>query len=221
MPTTRCLPPPQASLPLSFGYDPPLFTAQKIDASVPCAHALSCRCRRIWAAARQVLIRQGDRTKKAADHRRQCAPSYQPGQEVWLSTKNLPLKVPSKKLAPRFVGPFAVSKVLSPAAVRLRLPRSLRVHLTFHISQVKPVRWSALVPSLQPPPPPQTVDGGPIYKVKRLLAVLTRGRGRQYLVDWVGYGPEERQWIPSRFIMDPTLIKDFHRDHPGPSGSRS
>lgn len=203
------------------GYDPPLFTAQEIDASVPSAHALIRCCRRIWAAARQVLIRQGDRTKKAADRRRQCAPSYQPGQEVWLSAKNLPLKVPSKKLAPRFVGPFPVSKVLSPAAVRLRLPRPLRVHPTFHVSQVKPVRRSALVPPLQTPPPPEMVDGGPVYKVKRLLAVRTRGRGRQYLVDWLGYSPEERQWIPSRFIMDPTLIKDFHRDHPGLSGSRS
>lgn len=81
-----------------------------------------------------------------------------------------------------------------------------------------------MVPTLPPPPPPVMVDGGPVYKVKCLLAVRNRGRGRQYLVDWVGYGPEERQWVPARFILDSTLISDFHRDHPehpGPSGIRS
>ena len=207
-----------------FGYEPPLFADNEPEVSVPSAHALFRRCRRIWAAARQVLIRQGDRMKRAADHRRRPAPNYQPGQRVWLSAKNLNLKVPSKKLAPRFVGPFPISQIISPAAVRLRLPRSLRVHPTFHVSQVKPVKDSPLVPAVKPPPPPEMVEGGPVYKVKQLLAVRSRGRGKQFLVDWEGYGPEERQWVPSRHIVDQTLIEDFYRDHPeqpGPSGCRS
>lgn len=197
-----------------------MFAAQEPKASVPFIHALICRCHRIWAAARQRLVHQGDRTKKAADRRRRCAPTYQPGQKVRLSARNLPLKVTSKKLAPRFVRPFPVSKVFSPAAVCLRWPRS---HPTFHVSQVKPVKLS-LGPTSPAPPPPEMVNvGGPVCKVKRLLAVRIRGRG-WHLVDWVEYGPEERQWVPSRFSMDPTLIGDFHCLHPeclGLSGSRS
>uniref|UniRef100_A0AAQ4QDA1 Integrase catalytic domain-containing protein n=1 Tax=Gasterosteus aculeatus aculeatus TaxID=481459 RepID=A0AAQ4QDA1_GASAC len=204
-----------------FGYLPPVFADNEPEVSVPSALAMIRRCRRIWAAARQVLIRQGDRVKKAADRKRRPAPAYQQGQKVWLSAKNLNLKVPSRKLAPRFVGPFPITKTIGPVAVRLRLPRSLRAHPTFHVSQVKPAKESPMVPAAAPPPQPEVIDGGPVYKVKQLLAVRTRGRGRQYLVDWEGYGPEERQWIPSRFIVDPNLIKDFHRDHPeqpGPSG---
>ena len=74
----------------------------------------------------------------------------------------LPLRVESRKLAPRFVGPFPI---INPAAVRLRLPRSLKIHPTFHVSKIKPVKESGMVPATRPPPPPQMVEGGPVYAV--------------------------------------------------------
>jgi len=166
-----------------YGYQPPLFPASETVATVPSAHAMVCHCHRIWATARQVLVRQGDRVKGAANRKRRPAPEYQPGQKVWLSAKHLQLKVPSSKLAPRFVGPFPISKVISPPAIRLQLPRSLRVHPTFHVSQVKPTKDSPMVPQHKPPPPLEADDGGLLYKVRKLLAVRNRGRGKQFLVD--------------------------------------
>ena len=200
-----------------FGYQPPLFSETEKEVTVPSAHAMVRRCHRIWAAARRALLRSADRMKKAADWRRRPVPAYQPGQKVWLSTRDLPLHVISRKLAPRFVGPFPVSKwfqVVNPVSVRLCLPRSLRVHPTFYVGKLKPVKESLMVPAAAPPPPPRMVDGGPVFSVKRLLAVCSRGRGRQYLVDWEGYGPEERSWVRSSFIMDPALIRDFNDCHP-------
>ena len=93
----------------ALGYQPPLFPENELEASVPSAHAMVQCCRRIWAAAREVLNRQGDRMKRSADRKRRPAPAYQPSQRVWLSAKDLCLKVPSKKLAPRFVGPFPIT----------------------------------------------------------------------------------------------------------------
>lgn len=107
-------------------------------------------------------------------------------------------------------------------SVHLRLPRSLKVHSTFHVSKLKPVKDSPLVPSSAPPLPLWFIDGGPVFTVRKLLGVCNRGRGKQFLVDWEKYGPEEQSLIPSHFIVDKSLIRHFYTRHqkiPGTSGA--
>lgn len=125
-----------------YSYQPPLFPALKKEAKVRSTLALVHLCCHTWDIARCSLPRHSDQYKVAADRGRSKGPTYQKGQRVWLSTKNLPLCVEARKLP--------IFKVINPVASNLRLPRTMRAHPMFHISHVITSRESALVPD--PPP---------------------------------------------------------------------
>ena len=201
-----------------YGYQPPLFSEQESEASVPSVGAHIRRVKEVWRRARSALSASAVKTKQHADLHRSPAPSYRPGQMVWLSSRDLPLQVDSRKLAPRFIGPFPIEKIINDSSVRLRLPDSLRIHPAFHVSLIKPVATSELSPPAEPPLPPLLVDGHPAFVVSKVLDVRPKGRGFQFLVDWEGYGPEERSWLSRKLILDDSLIREFYAAHPGKPG---
>lgn len=135
------------------------------------------------------------RNQLLADRHQTLAPNYQPGQKVWLSSKDLPIRSDSRKLCPRYIGPYKIDKIINPSAVRLKLPPSLKIHPVFHVSLLKLVESSPLSPPAAFPLPSLLIDDQPAFAVRRLLDVRCRGRGFQYLVDWEGYRPEDRSWV--------------------------
>uniref|UniRef100_A0A8C6NV81 Gypsy retrotransposon integrase-like protein 1 n=1 Tax=Nothobranchius furzeri TaxID=105023 RepID=A0A8C6NV81_NOTFU len=209
----------QSPFEVSLGYQPPLFPSDSASStSVP---QFLRQARRTWNQTRAALQRTAERNCRIADRHRRPAPTYTPGQLVWLSSRDVKVRGSCRKFSPRFLGPFPVAEVLGPVSVRLELPPSMRVHPVFHVSLLKPVVSSPLCPPDAPPPPVRLADGSVGYRVRRILDVRPRGRGRQFLVDWEGYGPEHRQWVPGSWIDDVSLIDDFEASRASSSSASS
>jgi len=150
----------------SLGYQPPLFPAQEEEIAVPSVQAHLRHCRQIWRETCSALLRTSDRNRRLADRHQIPAPDYQPGQRVWLSSRDILLKDSPRKLSPRFIGPYEISSIINPSAVRLKLPRSMKIHPTFHVSQIKPVSVSPLCPPAVSPPPPMIIEDHPAYTIR-------------------------------------------------------
>ncbi|XP_070301391.1 potassium channel subfamily K member 2 [Salvelinus sp. IW2-2015] len=129
------------------------------------------------------------------------------------------VQVDSRKLAPCYIGPFKILSRINPVTYLLQLPRSMMVCPSFHVSRLKLGRTSPFSPPTPAPPPPRLVDGCPAYTVRRLLEDHQVRGTLQYLVDWEGYGPEERASVPARDILDPGPVRDFNQLYGGCPGS--
>ncbi len=149
-------------------------------------------------------------------------PLYQPGDRVWLSTRNLRLRLPCRKLSPCYIGPFNILRQINEVTYHLQLPPRYRIHATFHVSLLKPC--SSPPPDQHEPdepPPPEILDEPSVYQVRNILDSRRRGSRLEYFVDWEGYGPEEQSWVTRDDILDPMLLQDLHRTHrdrPTPRG---
>ncbi|KAK3527486.1 hypothetical protein QTP86_023047 [Hemibagrus guttatus] len=198
-----------------LGYQPPLFPWSGEPSDVPAVEEWYRLSQEVWERAHVRLQRAVRRQRIQADRCRRSHPSYQVGKKVWLSTQNLRLKLPCRKLNPKFIGPFEIVRQVNPVAYRLRLPTSYGKCPTFHVSLLKPAHPAAgEARACEEPPPPLIIEGSPAYQVHALLNSRRVRSHLQYLVDWEGYSPEEHSWVDAVDILDPSLVEDFHRDHP-------
>lgn len=101
------------------------------------------------------------------------------GDQVWVSSAHLALPGGlTRKLAPKFVGPFLVQSKVNDVAFRVALPAKYsRLHNVFHVSQLK--KFTAGAPSQMSGqrPEPEFVDQEFEYQVEDIIDVrVVRGK---------------------------------------------
>lgn len=156
--------------------------------------------------------------------RRSDAPEYAVDDEVLLSTKDLKIHQPSRKLADRFIGPFKITR--APTAENGMAPNTvtidvgpLDIHPTVNVDRVKPYIDPNSFPGRPPferPPPVQAEDGQEEeYEVGEIVDSRMFRRKVQYFVRWKGYGRQDEQWVGSdQFDDDDPVVRAFATAHP-------
>ena len=115
------------------------------------------------------------------------------------------------------LGPFKITKVVSPHAYELELPRTMRVHPVFSVSLLDPAADDPLPGQHNPPPPPIIVDEQEEYEVEEILDSKMVRRRLKYKVKWTGY--DEPTWAAAEDLNRTAAVDEFHRrypDKPGP-----
>ncbi|MBW0482479.1 hypothetical protein O181_022194 [Austropuccinia psidii MF-1] len=152
--------------------------------------------------------------KKYADRNRTIPPYFQPGDKVWLSSKNIKTTRPTKKLSERWLGPFEVLKKIGSHAYHLKLPQQWKsVHPVFHVSLLEPLKQTTIPNQHQLPPPRVIVEEQEEWEVAQVLNSKLRRGKLWYLVEWKEFSeyPERTTWEPaSSRTNSPDLVKDFH-----------
>ena len=135
---------------------------------------------------------------------------------MWLSLQNYSSNCPMKKLDHKWAGPFAVTKVISPAAIKLHLSAwEKNIHPVISVSIVCPYIPHEIVECPQPlQPGPVMVDNQEEYKVEEILDSRFRWGKLWYLVKFIRWSHSDNMWLPHAEVHAPATVEEFHLQHP-------
>lgn len=160
----------------------------------------------------------GEQAKRNYDRHTQEQPGFKVGDKILLRHDNIATTQESRKLAPKFLGPYPIIAKISDLVYKLKLPETLHIHDIFHVSLLEKY-WQDTIPGrkYKQPPPIITPKGDIEWKVNKILdsRISSYGKKLQYLVSWEGYGLEQNSREPANNLKNaPEVVKKFHLQHP-------
>ena len=105
-----------------------------------------------------------------------------------------------RKLQTKYIGRFQPVKQINDVTYLLNFAAQFRISSSCYVSLLKPEvpgpldeEWTD-----EAPPAPLEGEGTPVCAVYQVLDSQQCGGNLQYLIEWEGYGPEERSWVAAK-----------------------
>ena len=146
-------------------------------------------------------------------------PDFKQGDKVlvnphfldWVDSKGMGMK-----LKQRWIGPFEILQKINPNVFRLQMSDNYPGLPVFNIEHLRKYEES----------PPELGDHAtllesrhtrvesPGYEVESTVGDRRSGKSLQYLVCWLGYGPQYDTWEPARGLRNAaTLVRKYQESH--------
>lgn len=199
----------------NYGYEPEL--RQGPLAEVPRAAIRADRLHEMHGMLRDTLEFVRDRMREHYDKHRLEGPRLEEGDKVFLLTRNLRTKRPSKKLDFKKIGPFKITKKISTSNYELDLPKTMRLRAkVFHISLLEPAPANAKLETHT-----EAEDFEEAFDVETILDSRISEGKLEYLIKWLDYEPASNSWEPLEHLNCPEKLQQFHQRNPDrPSQNR-
>ncbi|KAK4698189.1 hypothetical protein P7C70_g8096, partial [Phenoliferia sp. Uapishka_3] len=206
----------------NYGFSPRLDVS--IPSNPPATHNKSAEdfvkhMRKVHDVVRAEIEAANIRAAKYYDARKSEAPVYQPGDQVFLSAKNIHTRRPAKKLDSKYLGPFKILRPIGtddvPTAYELELPAEMLIHNVFHVSLLHKQPPNNIPNRHRGPPPLTEVDGEFENEVERILDSRHHRLKLQYRIRWVGFDSSHDEWKDAEEVSHAEdCILDFHQAYP-------
>jgi transposase InsO family protein len=201
----------------NYGYHPRILVHAAVESANPSVEALTAKLQVAQTELKANLSVAQEQYKTQYDRHTRPAPEHKVGDKVWLLRRNIHTTRPSQKLDVKRMGPFRILEVVGDAksAFRLELPHQMKIHNVFHVSLLEPYLENTFEGRVQAPPPPEEVDGVEEFQVKEIVDSKVSRRKLLYLVEWEGYGPNDRTWEPVEHLTHAEeAVTAYHLRYP-------
>lgn len=197
-----------------LGYHP-RFNSLTGSSGRPAADDFVQHIQRVPEALRDNLVQAKDSQARFYNKDKRVTTTYNPGDLVWLSRRNLKTKRPNNKLDVRRLGPFRVIRMVGSNAAELELPRPLqRLHPVFNVSLLMPFVGDSTVQPTRAPSRWLELAIQDEARIKTVLDYRVDATGvHEYLVKLGDTSDLDAVWMPLSTIplhLD-TFLERFHR----------
>jgi hypothetical protein len=108
----------------------------------------------------------------------------------------------------RYVGPFKILQVITPASFRIKLPLGVRVHDVVHASQLEPWHSDSFPLQTSTTPTPIVHDANR-FEVDQILDVVYNSTGTSLLFRFQYNSPKDDTWEPLRHLSHMDALHIF------------